>query len=163
MLTIEEARTRQKRAEKRALIVFFTAVAVAAAASACLFVFADLLSRSAAYRAIPAVMLLMICFKSDIRVFFQPKEFVGEISKIDVFRGRDQVVKGAAWGHGPNVSGAYLCTKFTITDKQSGKTIERAYRNNADITKLAVGDKLAVLRFVEWPVVLSKKAPARMP
>lgn len=156
MLSIEEARARQRRAEKRTIIVFLVSLVVAAAATAALFTLTGWLSKSFVFWLIPAALTLLIVYKSNIGTFLQPKEFRGEISDIYVFCSRDQVVKGAAWGHGPNVTKAYLASRFTIADKQKGKSIERSYRNNEVISNLSIGDELVILRFVDEPVILSK-------
>ena len=158
MLTIEEARSQQKRAEVKTVLFFFISFIVGGVATTILFLVTDWLTISPAFWAIPTLLAMFIIYKSNIAEFLKPREFVGRISDIYAFRTRDKIVKGAGWGYGPNVGAAYLVVEITVRSEKTGRTIDKAYRNNEIVSKLSIGDEIVILRFVSMPVVLSMHA-----
>lgn len=147
-MTLEEARKTQKKEEKRRLTVFSVWICACAIACFLLFYFTDILSISSVFYLLPVLAAGLIVKYCGMLDFLTPKEFRGKIIRLYTFSTRDQVVRGAAWGHGPNVTKAYLATEIMV-ENEKGKTRIETYRNGNVVSRLSEGDEILILRFIE--------------
>ncbi|MBO4216473.1 MAG: hypothetical protein J5940_00860 [Clostridia bacterium] len=121
-----------------------------------LFTLTDLLDEHKAFLALPTLVLVLIVIKSRILEFFTKKELHCRIDRILEFSTRDKNVKGAGWGHGSNVTDAYKVVEITAHDK-SGYTYVKAFRLDDSVKDFEEGDEIAVLRFINAPVLIKAR------
>lgn len=154
MLTLYEARKIRKRTELKTLLLFLIPTAVIAAAS--YFIFTsftldeDVSNYYKMYYLVPLVLWGFVIKKSGVTRFFQPKEFVGSVIKVEVYRAEERKTKSGGFDALQDKS--FEAELMVKNDKN--KVVFRVYPNGDATNNLREGDTVALLRFVNEPVVI---------
>lgn len=90
---------------------------------------------------------------SGILTFFHPKEFIGEVIKIYIYRADERRVKGG--GVAPLMERQFEAE--IIVKNEKGKTLLRVFPNGDAASRLYEGDTIAILRFINEPIVIKGK------
>ena len=154
MLTLEQARKLQKKAEIKTALKFIIPTVLVAVISFLFFYFIDLNKDMSNYYKIyylvPFAVELVIIKFSGISGFFKPKEFIGEVMKNEIYRAEERKVKSGGFDALQDKS---FESELMVRNKD-GKTIFRVFPRGDATANLLEGDEVAVLRFVNEPVVI---------
>lgn len=154
MLSLENARKIRNKSEIKVLTVFLVLTAIIAAASYLVFTkieFGEEMSNYyKMYYLVPLVLWAIVIKKSGITRFFQPREFVGEVIKVEVYRAEERKTKSGGFDALQDKS--FEAELMVRNDKE--KVILRVFPNGDATNRLREGDRVAILRFVDEPVVI---------
>lgn len=155
MMTLDEARVLQKQKEKKSITRFLISTAVIIVLFFFAFKNTGLFSINYAIYLIPAVILLIAAKICGVDKFFTSKEFAGEVCDVHFYRITEPVSKGAGKGHG-----AHGVTHFEaelIVKNKKGRTMMKTFWGGDVTDHIAEGDEIAILRFVDEPVLIKGK------
>ncbi len=149
MMTLTDALRIQRKAQRKALIMFFGSLALLTAVCTCLF-FVD---GRIFYVSVGISVLLMFFFtkRSYIYEFFLPKQYSGEVV---YFLVRTEMVK-KSYANGAGATYDAYYTKradITVVDDK-GKTRYKTFIYSEAYDAVKVGDKATVFRFVDKPII----------
>ncbi len=154
MLTLEQARKIQKKAEIKTALAFILPTIAVAIISFLVFYFIDFSKEMSdyykIYYVIPFAIEIVIIKLSGVTTFFKPKEFVGEVMKNEIYRAEERKVKSGGFDALQDKS---FESELMVRNKD-GKTIFRVFPRGDATANLLEGDEVAVLRFVNEPVVI---------
>ncbi len=154
MISLENARKLRNKAEIKVLAVFLVLTAVIAVASYLVFTkieFNDEMSNYyKMYYLVPLVLWGFVIKKSGITRFIQPREFFGEVIKIEIYRAEERKTKSGGFDALQDKN--FEAELMVKNDKE--KVILRVFPNGDATNRLREGDKVAILRFVDEPVVI---------
>lgn len=154
MLTLSEARKRQSKKQKSVLAIFITATVIIALATYFVFTSIEINEDSAKYHSlyylVPLVLWGIVIAKSGITTFIQPKEFEGEMIKIEIYRAEERKTKSGGFDALQDKS----FEAEVMVKGDNGKVILRTFPNGDATSNLREGDRIAVLRFVNEPIVI---------
>ncbi|MBQ3230721.1 MAG: hypothetical protein IJB49_06845 [Clostridia bacterium] len=153
LLTLDEARRIQKSNTRKVVLKFVIFVAIVAAATYALYAFTDMFERSSFYYVIPALAVIIAIKLTDFYRIFTPKEVFGEALKIDIYSADERKVKRGGFGA---LQDRFFEAELMVRS-ESGKVIFRIYRNGDATSVIAEGDKIALLRLVDEPVIIEGK------
>lgn len=154
MLTLDDARKIRKKAELKTLLLFLIPTAVIAVASYFVFTLIefneDVSNYYKMYYLVPLVLWGFVIKKSGVTRFLQPKEFVGEVIKIEIYRAEERKTKSGGFDALQDKS--FEAELMVKNSKE--KVILRVFPNGDATNNLREGDTVALLRFVNEPVVI---------
>jgi len=151
-MTLKEAREKQKERERKAIYSFLASIAFIGVGSFLLFYLTDILSISSIFYLIPIGLFALAVKKTKIHKFLEPKEFVGKIVKMDVYPVKVGKIRGddtyeQNWGESLEVE--------LIVDN-GDKTKMVAVLASKATWHLAEGKKVAILRFIYYPIIIEE-------
>ncbi len=152
MLTLDEARAMQKSRQKKSPLKFFVLAVLIASGSVFVFLCTDIIALSSVFYLLPLPFLLLAVKLSEITRLFAPKEFQGEVVSVRVYIMGASKTKGAGRGHGPNTKSHYEA-ELLLKDKK-GKALFKTFWNGDVTSHLRPGDEIAVLRFIDEPILI---------
>lgn len=155
MMTLDEARVLQRQREKKAIKKFFGFVIIIAVICCGIYLYTDLFSVNAIFYVIPILILIGIAKHCDIDKFFSAKEFIGEVQDVHIYRITERVSKGVGIGHGGS-GGTHFEAELIVRNRK-GQTIFRTFWNGDVTSHLTEGDEIAILRFVDEPILIKGK------
>ena len=155
MITLNEARVLQSRREKKAIKKFFGFVVIIAVMFCGIYLYTDLFEISAVFYVITLLILISIAKYCGIDRFFSAKEFIGEVQDVHIYRITERVSKGVGVGHGGS-GGTHFEAELLVKNRK-GRTIFKTFWNGDVTSHLAVGDEIAILRFVDEPILIKGK------
>ncbi len=154
MLTLEQARTIRKKAEIKTALKFIIPTVLVAVISFLVFYFIDFNKEMSDYYKIyylvPFAVEIVIIKLSGITEFFKSKEFIGEVMKNEIYRAEERKIKSGGFDALQDKS---FESELMVRNKD-GKTIFRVFPRGDATANLLEGDTVAVLRFVDEPVVI---------
>lgn len=151
-MTLKEARAIQKERETKAILSFLASVAFIALGTFLLFYFTDVLSISTAFYLIPIALFGLAIKKTKIYKFFEPREFVGNIVRMDVYPVRVGTMKGDDRYEYRMSTSEALEVALIIDNGDKSKSV--AVIASKATWYLAEGKKVAVLRFIYYPIIV---------
>lgn len=154
MLSLADARKIQKKAEIKTLALFIALTAAIGIISYLVFSLIefndDISDYYKLYYLVPFALWGVVIKISGAMRFLQAKEFVGEIIKVEIYRAEERKTKSGGFDALQDKSfEAELMVK-----NEKGKVIMRVFPNGDTTSRLREGDKVAILRFVNEPVVI---------
>ncbi len=149
MITIEEARAEQNKAQKKSLLILSISFLIFAVVCVSLYFVGKQEFNIALYLSI--FILLYIAYKVKIFEFLNVKEYEGEVTYFNVRRERIKKTNSHQVG---NTYDTYdvLFADMIIRDNK-GKTSHKTFRYTKEFDNVKPGDKATVLRFVDKPVI----------
>ncbi len=151
-MTLKEARKIQKERETKAILTFLASFAFIALGSFLLFYCTDVLSLSSIFYLVPVCLLGLTIKKTKIYKFFQPKEFVGKIVRMDVYPVKVGTMKGDD-AYEYRMSTSESLEVYLIVDN-GDKSKSVAVLAGKATWYLAEGKKVAILRFIYYPIII---------
>lgn len=150
MLTLKEARTIQKKRERKAIISFISSVLFILIGSFILFNFTEILTVSTIFYLIPIGLLGVAVKNTKIYKFFNSKEFTGKVLRMDVYPVKVGSIKGddiyeQDWGEALEIS---------IIVDNNGRSKSATLYASKDTARLSVGDTVTILRFIDTPIII---------
>jgi len=154
MLTLEQARKIQKKSEIKTLLIFIVPTLIIAIVSYLVFSNIEINEDAAKYYTlyylVPFVLWGLVIAKSGITKFFLPKEFEGEVLKIEIYRAEERKTKSGGFDALQDKS---MEAELMVKGKNE-KTILRIFPNGDTTSRLREGDRVTLLRFVDEPIVI---------
>ncbi len=149
MITIEEARIEQKKAQKKSLLILSISFPILAAICVGLYFVGK--QEFAISMFLSVFVLLYVAYKVKISEFLQVREYEGEVTYFNVRRERIKKTNSHQAG---NTYDTYdvLFADMIIRDNK-GKTRHKTFRYSKEYDKVKQGDKATVLRFVDKPLI----------
>lgn len=151
MLTLKEARKIQKERESRAVLRFVFSLALVGLATFLLMEFTTVFEINNVFYLIPAALIAFAIKKTKIYMFFTAREFTGNVTYLNVYIVKAQRVKG---GRG-YVTNDHLEVEIIIENGERSKMIQ--IPASPVTNSITVGTKLAVLRFIDDPIILEQE------
>lgn len=152
-MTLNEAKKLQKEREKRSIGWFILSVALNALITFLLFKFTTLFSISSAFYLIPIGLLALTVKKTKVYLFLTAKEFRGKVVRLDVYPVKTGNIKGE---HTYETSQGEALEVAMYID--NGKTAKLKEMYASPLTyKISVGTELALLRFIDQPIIIEAK------
>lgn len=152
MLTLKEARKLRNEREIQAILKFLISAVFIAILFILLFVYTNILSINSVFYLLPVPFLFIFGKICGMQNFFAPKEFIGEVRNIHVYRITERVSKGVGTGHGGS-GGTHFEAELLLVDKK-GKTMIKTFWYGDTVSRLKEGDEIAILRFVDEPIFI---------
>ncbi len=149
MLTLKEAKKIQNERESKALISFVLSIALVLMSYYVILEYTNLFSLSSLFYLIPIGLLLLAVKKTRIYLFLTPKEFIGDVVYLNVYEVRSQRVKG---GRG-YMTNDHLEVDLII-ERKDGKSKNIQIPASPLTNEIAVGTRLALLRFIYQPIII---------
>ena len=149
MLTLKEAQKIQKERESKALISFVLSIALVLMSCYVILEYTSLFSLSSLFYLIPIGLLLLAVKKTRIHLFLTPKEFIGDVVYLNVYEVQSQRVKGER---------SYMTQNYLevdlIVERKDGKSKNIQLPASPLTNEIAVGTRLALLRFIHQPIII---------
>ena len=152
-MTLDEARKLQKRNENKAIISFLIAFTVIGLLTALMFSYTKVLERSSFYWLMPIIAMIITVMATKIYKFFSKKELVGRVVHVHIYSLRERSRKGLNYGTGANSKPRRREAEI-IVQSDDGSSVMLTVKHQDTVAKLSDGDKVAVLRFVDTPVII---------
>ncbi|MBQ8895778.1 MAG: hypothetical protein IJY88_03180 [Clostridia bacterium] len=152
MLTLKEARKIQKERESKAVIRFVFSLALVGIAFYALLEFTNVFEINNVFYLIPAALIAIAVKKTRIYLFLTAKEFVGTVTYMNVYMVSSQRVKG---GRGYVTNDRLEAEIIVQSEDRKSKSILLPAGPGDNL--IYEGMTLALLRFVETPIILEKK------
>ncbi|MBR6783383.1 MAG: hypothetical protein IKM32_01695 [Clostridia bacterium] len=152
MLTLKEARKIQKERESKAVIRFVFSLALVGIAFYALLEFTNVFEINNVFYLIPAALIAIAVKKTRIYLFLTAKEFVGTVTYMNVYMVSSQRVKG---GRGYVTNDRLEAEIIVQSEDRKSKSILLPAGPGDNL--ISEGMTLALLRFVETPIILEKK------
>ena len=153
MMTLKDARALQKRNETKAIISFLIAFTAIGLLTAYMFSFTKILEHSSFYWLLPILAMMITVRTTKIYRFLSKKEFVGRVVHVHIYSLRERSRKGLGYGTGAN-SRRRRQEAEIIVQSDDGGSVMLTVKHQDTVAKLSDGDKLAILRFVDTPVII---------
>ncbi len=152
-MTLEEARKLQKKAETKSIVSFLVCFTVIGLLAALMFSYATVLERSAFYWILPIAALAISVKTTKIHLFLSRKEFIGRVVHVHIYSLRERQRKGFNYGTGQS-STRRKSEAEIIVESEDGHSVMLTVKHQDTVAKLSDGDKLAILRFIEAPIII---------
>lgn len=152
-MTLNEARKLQKKNETKSIVSFLVCFTVIGLLSALMFSYTTVLEKSAFYLMLPSFALTMAVIKTKIYLFLTRKEFIGRVVHVHIYSIRERQRKGFNYGTGANSTKRRNEAEI-IVENEDGSSVMLTVKHQDTVAKLSDGDKLAILRFIEAPVII---------
>ncbi|MBE6648327.1 MAG: hypothetical protein E7614_02260 [Ruminococcaceae bacterium] len=153
MITIEEARILQNKAQKKSLVILSISFLILAAICVGLFFVGKREFTIALYLSV--FVLLYVAYKVKITEFLRAKEYEGEVTYFNVDTEQYKKI------HTHQVGSKYDTYRILVADMQvedkNGKTRHKTFRYTKEYDNVKPGDKATVLRFVDKPIIAFQK------
>ncbi len=153
MMTLNDARKLQKKNEAKAITSFLIVFAVIGLLTALMFSYTKVLERSAFYWLIPIIAMMITVRATKIYRFLSKKELVGRVVHVHIYSLRERSRRGLGYGTGTN-SKPRRSEAEIIVQSDDGSSVMLTVKHQDTVAKLSDGDKVAVLRFVDVPVII---------
>jgi hypothetical protein len=152
MITLENARIQQKKAQKKSVTIFLGSIVLFTAVCVGLYFVGKREFYIGIYLSLLA--LLYIGYKVKLTEFLRPKEYEGEVTYFNV---RTEQFKKVNSHQAGNTYGTYIIyvAEMFVKDKK-GRTRYKSFRHTKEYDNIKAGDKATVLRFVDKPVIVFK-------
>lgn len=149
-MTLSEAKIKQKERERKAIISFSLSLLFIAIGSFLLFYFTEILTISSIFYLFPVALIALALKKTRIYKFLEPREFVGNVVRMDVYPVKVGKIHGddtyeQTWGETLEVS-------LIVDDGRKTKSV--AVYAAKETWYLAEGKKVAILRFIYYPIII---------
>lgn len=150
MLMLDEAKKMQKERERKSLIFSLSSFVITALLTFILYEFTGIFESSSMFWLIPIIIVALTLKKTNLLLFLNPRVFEGEVVRIDVYAVKTGTIKG---GRTYEVKqGEAFETELFVENDNKMKTVRLL--SGPMTTNISVGTKVALLRFVEQPVIL---------
>lgn len=154
MLTLDEAKKIQKERERKVLIISLSSFALTALVTFVLYAFTDVFELSTAIWLIPIMIVAFILKKTNFGTFLSPKFFEGKVVRMDVYAVKTGTIKG---DHTYEVrQGEAFETELFVENESKMRTVRLP--SGPMTANISVGTRVALLRFVEQPVIIEQKS-----
>lgn len=151
-MTLKEARKIQKERETKAILTFLASVAFIALGTFLLFYLTDVLALSSIFYLLPVALLALAVKKTKIYKFSEPKEFVGNIVRMDVYPVKVGNMKGDD-AYEYRLSTSETLEVYLIVENGK-KSRSAAVLAGKGTWHLAEGKKVALMRFIYYPIII---------
>ncbi|MBO5786558.1 MAG: hypothetical protein J6R45_04460 [Clostridia bacterium] len=152
MLTIKEARKIQKSREVKAIGLFLASLVVTLLITFVLMEYTTIFEINSVFYLIPVSILALAVKKTEIYRFATTKEFVGKVVYLNVYVTRDQRIKGRI-----TYTTVDSLEVEMIIENDEGKSKSLQIPSSPATYNIAEGTRLALLRFVDTPIILEQK------
>ncbi|MBO5768112.1 MAG: hypothetical protein J6R49_06230 [Clostridia bacterium] len=152
MLTIKEARKIQKSREVKAIGLFLASLVVTLLITFVLMEYTTIFEINSVFYLIPVSILALAVKKTEIYKFATTKEFVGKVVYLNVYVTRDQRIKGRI-----TYTTVDSLEVEMIIENDEGKSKSLQIPSSPATYNIAEGTRLALLRFVDTPIILEQK------
>lgn len=152
MLTLNEARKIQKERESKAIGWFIASVAATLLITFVLMEYTTVFEINSVFYLIPAALIAFAIKKTRIYLFLTAQEFVGTVVYMNVYEVQTQPVKGKLSYTTLNSLEAEIIIK-----NKEGKSKSIQLPAGPGDNLISEGMTLALLRFVDTPIILEKK------
>ncbi len=152
MLTLKEARKLQKERESKAVLWFVFSLALVGIATYVLLEFTNVFEISTVFYLIPVALIAFAIKKTRIYLFLTAQEFVGKVIYLNVYVTRDQRIKGRI-----TYTTVDNLEVEMIIENDEGKSKSLQIPSSPATYNIAEGTELALLRFIDTPIILEKK------
>ncbi len=152
MFTLDEAKKIQKDREAKSLTSALIWLILTATATVLVYFFTDLFEFSSAFWLIPIIIIALIFKKTSLGVFLSPKVFEGKVVRMDVYAVKTGYIKGDdIYEVG---QGEAFETELFVENGSKMRTVRLP--SGPMTANISVGTKVALLRFVEQPVIIEQ-------
>ena len=152
MLTLKEARKLQKERESKAVLWFVFSLALVGIATYVLLEFTNVFEISTVFYLIPVALIAIAVKKTEIYKLLTAREFVGKVIYLNVYVVKSQRVRGER---------SYMTNEALevemIIENDEGKSKSLQIPSSPATYNIAEGTELALLRFIDTPIILEKK------
>ena len=152
MLTLKEARKLQKERESNAVLWFVFSLALVGIATYVLLEFTNVFEISTVFYLIPVALIAIAVKKTEIYKLLTAREFVGKVIYLNVYVVKSQRVRGER---------SYMTNEALevemIIENDEGKSKSLQIPSSPATYNIAEGTELALLRFIDTPIILEKK------
>ena len=152
MLTIKEARKIQKSREGKAIGLFLASLVITLLITFVLMEYTTIFEINSVFYLIPVSILALAVKKTEIYKFATTKEFVGKVIYLNVYVTRDQRIKGRI-----TYTTVDSLEVEMIIENDEGKSKSLQIPSSPATYNIAEGTRLALLRFVDTPIILEQK------
>ena len=152
MLTLKEARKLQKQREGKAVGLFLASLIVTLLITFVLMEYTSVFEINSVFYLIPVSILSLAVKKTEIYKFATTKEFVGKVVYLNVYVTRDQRIKGRI-----TYTTVDSLEVEMIIENDEGKSKSLQIPSSPATYNIAEGTRLALLRFVDTPIILEQK------
>ncbi len=153
MMTLDEARKLQKKNETNSIVSFLVCFTAIGLLTAVMFSYTTVLEKSAFYWILPIATLAIAVKTTKIYLFLSRKEFIGRVVHVHIYSIRERQRKGFNYGTGANSTKRRNEAEI-IVESEDGSSVMLTVKHQDTVAKLSDGDKLAILRFIETPVII---------
>ena len=147
LLPIDEARKRQEKRQWKAIRSFCISLLTDAVATLLLVHFTDYFDRIPSLYVFPLLAAALCFYRTRMHLFFTPKERTGTVRHTEEYevatRARKQMEPMR------RVMGQEMCI---VIDLDDGKSVVMRFPGGKAVEALRDGDRVALLRFLVWPV-----------
>lgn len=154
MLTLDEAKKIQKEREIKALIISLSSFALTALFTFVLYTFTGIFELSSVFWLIPIIIVALTLKKTNLLLFLTPRIFKGNVVRMDVYAVKTGTIKG------DNTYEVRQGEAFEAELFVENESKMRSVRlpSGPMTANISVGTKVALLRFVEQPVIIEQKS-----
>ena len=152
MLTLKEARKLQKSREGKAVGLFLASLVVTLLITFVLMEYTSVFEINSVFYLIPATILAIAVKKTEIYKLLTAREFVGKVVYLNVYVTRDQRIKGRI-----TYTTVDSLEVEMIIENDEGKSKSLQIPSSPATYNIAEGTRLALLRFVDTPIILEQK------
>lgn len=152
MLTLKEARKLQKSREGKAVGLFLASLVVTLLITFVLMEYTSIFEINSVFYLIPAAFVAIAVKKTEIYKLLTAREFVGKVVYLNVYVTRDQRIKGRI-----TYTTVDSLEVEMIIENDEGKSKSLQIPSSPATYNIAEGTRLALLRFVDTPIILEQK------
>ena len=152
MQDIKEARKLSKQREARAIGLFLASLIVTLLITFVLMEYTSVFEINSVFYLIPVALLALAVKKTEIYKLFTAREFVGKVVYLNVYVTRDQRIKGRI-----TYTTVDSLEVEMIIENDEGKSKSLQIPSSPATYNIAEGTRLALLRFVDTPIILEQK------
>lgn len=154
MLTLDEAKKIQKERERKSLIISLSSFVSTALVTFILYSFTGIFEMSSIFWLIPIIIVVLTLKKTCLYLFLIPRVFKGKVVRMDVYAVKTGTIKG---DHTYEVrQGEAFETELFVESESKMRTVRLP--SGPMTANISVGTKVALLRFVEQPVIIEQKS-----
>ena len=152
MLTLKEARKLQKQREGKAVGLFLASLIVTLLITFVLMEYTSVFEINSVFYLIPVAFVAIAVKKTEIYKLLTAREFVGKVVYLNVYVTRDQRIKGRI-----TYTTVDSLEVEMIIENDEGKSKSLQIPSSPATYNIAEGTRLALLRFVDTPIILEQK------
>lgn len=150
MTTLHEAKKIQKARERKALTNALICLIIITTATISAYAFTDIFKLSSVFWLIPICALGLTFKRTKIHLLLTPKVFEGEVVRMDVYAVKTGTIKGDDIYEVDQ--GEAFETELFVENGNKMRTVKLP--SGPMTSNISVGTKVALLRFVEQPVII---------
>lgn len=152
MQDIKEARKLSKQREARAIGLFLASLIATLLITYALMKYTNVFEINSVFYLIPVALLALAVKKTEIYKLLTTREFVGKVVYLNVYVTRDQRIKGRI-----TYTTVDSLEVEMIIENDEGKSKSLQIPSSPATYNIAEGTRLALLRFVDTPIILEQK------